>query len=369
MRKLQMMDSGYYWCAVEIQRARDKGAYLHLSVTADTPGLWVEQQEVAGVEGGHVSVPCHYNEPSSMKKWCRIEGSCVEVNSGESGKSGRSEMKDDRSKKVFTVMVRELNMEDTGWYWCAAGELQIPIHLTVTQKTTMTTVTTYADCVYTVSKVVVQRGRSVTMPCLYDREYDYHVKYWCHWSNFNVCKTVVGTDSPKRTGKTSITDDPTHHVFTVTMRKLQIKDSGSYWCAVEIQAAGDKGAYLHLSVTAGPPGLWVEQQEVAGVEGGHVSVPYHYNEPSSMKKWCRIEGSCVEVNSGESGRSEMKDDRSKKVFTVTVRELNMEDTGWYWCAAGELQIPVHITVTQKTTTTTVTTRMELKTSLWRRLQY
>ncbi|KAJ8279921.1 hypothetical protein COCON_G00069870, partial [Conger conger] len=146
------------------------------------------------------------------------------------------------------------------------------------------------------------------------------------------------------------------------MRKLKMKDSGYYWCAVEIQRALDKGAYLHLSVTAGPPGLWVEQQEVAGVEGGHVSVPCHCSKSSSMKKWCRIEGSCVEVNSGESGRSEMKDDHSKKVFTVMVRELNMEDTGWYWCAAGELQIPVHLTVTQKTTTTTVTTPTTAATS-------
>ncbi|XP_061095025.1 polymeric immunoglobulin receptor-like [Conger conger] len=214
-----------------------------------------------------------------------------------------------------------------------------------------------------VSKVVVQSGRSVTIPCLYDREYENHVKYWCYGSYWNNCETVVRTDSPTVKGETSITDDPTHHVFTVTMRKLQMMDSGYYWCAVEIQRGGDKRAYLHLSVTADTPGLWVEQQEVAGVEGGHVSVPCHYNEPSSMKKWCRIEGSCVEVNSGESGRSEMKDDRSKKVFTVTVRELNMEDTGWYWCAAGELQIPVHLTVTQKTTTTTVTTRKELKMSL------
>ncbi|XP_061095027.1 polymeric immunoglobulin receptor-like [Conger conger] len=211
-----------------------------------------------------------------------------------------------------------------------------------------------ADGVYTVSKVAVQSGKSVTIPCVYDREYDYHVKYWCHGSNWNFCKTVVRTDSPKRTGKTSITDDPTHHVFTVNMTMLTTWDSGYYWCVVEIQRGGDKGAYLNLSVIADTPGLWVEQQEVAGVEGGHVSVPCQYNEPSSMKKWCRIKGSCLEVNSGESGRSEMKDDHSKKVFTV--RELNMEDTGWYWCAAGELQIPVHLTVTQKTTTTTVTTR-------------
>ncbi|XP_035269145.1 uncharacterized protein LOC118225171 isoform X3 [Anguilla anguilla] len=74
-----------------------------------------------------------------------------------------------------------------------------------------------------------------------------------------------------------------------------------------------------------------------------------------MKKWCRAEDSCVEVNSAKSGRSEIKDNRSEKVFIVTMRELNREDTGWYWCAAGELQIPVHITVTQKMTNTTVTT--------------
>ncbi|KAJ8283237.1 hypothetical protein COCON_G00020870 [Conger conger] len=184
-----------------------------------------------------------------------------------------------------------------------------------------------ADGVFTMSEVVVQRGRSVTIPCLYDREYESHVKYWCHGSVWNVCETVVRTDSPTVKGETSITDDPTHHVFTVTMRKLQVKDSGYYWCAVEIQGAGDKEAYLYLSVTADTPGLWVEQQEVAGVEGGHVSVLCHYNEPSSMKKWCRIESTCVEVNPGESGRSEMTDDRSEKVFPVTVRELNMEDTG------------------------------------------
>ncbi|XP_061095335.1 polymeric immunoglobulin receptor-like isoform X2 [Conger conger] len=210
-----------------------------------------------------------------------------------------------------------------------------------------------ADGMYTVSEVVVQSGRSVTIPCLYDREYENHVKYWCQGYLLGNCHNIVHTDSPEV--KCEITDDPIHHVFTVTMTKLKITDSGYYWCAVDIQGAGDKGTRLYLMVTAGPPGLWVEQQEVAGVEGGHVSVPCHYNEPSSMKKWCRIEGSCVEVNSGESGRSEMKDDRSKKVFTVTARELNMEDAGWYWCAAGELQIPVHLTVTRKTTTTTVTT--------------
>ncbi|KAJ8339661.1 hypothetical protein SKAU_G00342940 [Synaphobranchus kaupii] len=169
----------------------------------------------------------------------------------------------------------------------------------------------------------------------------------------------VRTDSPKVKGETSITDDPTHHVFTVTIKKLKTEDSGYYWCAVEMKDYSilDEISYLHLSVTAGTPGLWVDQQEVTGVEGGHVSVLCHYNEPNSRKSGCRAGGSCVEVSSGKSGRSEIKDVSSKKVFIVTMRELNREDTGWYWCAAGKLQIPVHITVTQKTTN--VITRKEL----------
>ncbi|KAJ8339666.1 hypothetical protein SKAU_G00342990 [Synaphobranchus kaupii] len=145
------------------------------------------------------------------------------------------------------------------------------------------------------------------------------------------------------------------------MKKLKTGDSGYYWCAVEIKDkwTEDESSYLYLWITAGTPGLWVDQQEVTGVEGGHVSVQCHYNELYDRKSWCRAGGSCVEVSSGKSGRSEIKDVSSKKVFNVTMRELNREDTGWYWCAAGELQIPVHITVTQKTTTTTVTTCKEL----------
>ncbi|KAJ8339660.1 hypothetical protein SKAU_G00342930 [Synaphobranchus kaupii] len=139
------------------------------------------------------------------------------------------------------------------------------------------------------------------------------------------------------------------------MTKLKTGDSGYYWCAVEIKDAVDESSYLYLSVTAGTPGLSVYQQEVTGVEGGHVSVQCHYNEPNDRKSWCRAGDTCVEASSGKSRRTEIKDASSEKVFNVTVRELNREDTGWYWCVAGKLQIPVHITVTQKTTTTTVTT--------------
>ncbi|XP_035269153.1 CMRF35-like molecule 3 [Anguilla anguilla] len=103
----------------------------------------------------------------------------------------------------------------------------------------------------TVSKVAVQRGRSVTIPCHYDRKYVNNVKYWCWGSTWLSCYTLVRTDSPKAEGETSVTDDPTHHVFAVTMTKLKTEDSGYYWCCVDIKGVGDDGTYLYLDVTAG----------------------------------------------------------------------------------------------------------------------
>ncbi|KAG7488425.1 hypothetical protein MATL_G00033820 [Megalops atlanticus] len=143
-------------------------------------------------------------------------------------------------------------------------------------------------------------------------------------------------------------------VFTVSMKSLQEGDSGYYWCAAEIGGAGtvDDRAYLYLTVTAGTLELWVDYQDMTGVQGGNVSVQCHYRNHGSMKKWCRSGGSC---EAGNSGNARISDNSRGKVFTVTVSGLKMQDAGWYWCAAGGLQIPVHITVTLPTTTVTTTT--------------
>ncbi|TWW54923.1 hypothetical protein D4764_0190400 [Takifugu flavidus] len=40
-----------------------------------------------------------------------------------------------------------------------------------------------------------------------------------------------------------------------------------------------------------------------------------------------------------------------RVFTVTMSGLKMEDSGWYWCSRGDLQMPVQIIVREKPSTT------------------
>ncbi|KAJ8013780.1 hypothetical protein DPEC_G00033340 [Dallia pectoralis] len=113
----------------------------------------------------------------------------------------------------------------------------------------------------------VETGGSITIPCCYDQKYTHHVKYWCKGYKWDFCTFAARTDRTIST-KTWITDDLKERVLTVTMTDLGSGDSDYYRCAVEIKQGPDiKLKLFQLTVTS-TPGLYVEQQEVTGVEGG-----------------------------------------------------------------------------------------------------
>uniref|UniRef100_A0A8K9UUG9 Immunoglobulin domain-containing protein n=1 Tax=Oncorhynchus mykiss TaxID=8022 RepID=A0A8K9UUG9_ONCMY len=207
--------------------------------------------------------------------------------------------------------------------------------------------------VSTVSHVSVSEGGSITIPCLYHHGYEEHVKYWCSGYFFNFCSTLMRTDSQSASNWLSIADNVTTRVFTVTMKNLQL-GSGYYWCAVE------KGGttHLYLSVATGTARLYVDQQHVTGVEGQSVTVNCNYSNSGDFC-WCRLGGSCVVRTVGNLDGASVELKRilanGKKVMIVTMSQLKMKNTGWYWCAVGDLQMPVHITVNQPTTTQSNTT--------------
>ncbi|XP_041103248.1 CMRF35-like molecule 7 [Polyodon spathula] len=77
-------------------------------------------------------------------------------------------------------------------------------------------------------------GRSVSIQCRYHLYYRDYVKYLCKGSNWLTCKSIKSTADPKREGdKVSLSDDRTKGVFTVIVRRLEKKDKGWYWCAIE----------------------------------------------------------------------------------------------------------------------------------------
>lgn len=112
--------------------------------------------------------------------------------------------------------------------------------------------------VVTPGDVALLEGRSVTVPCHYDPQYIHHVKYWCQGRMRDFCTTLARTghntgEAHTAEGRVSIFDDPTQLVFTVTMIDLTEKDSGWYWCGVEVGGMwqADDAASMHIKVVHG----------------------------------------------------------------------------------------------------------------------
>ncbi|XP_072566719.1 uncharacterized protein [Paramormyrops kingsleyae] len=200
--------------------------------------------------GESLTIPCFYDQKykDHVKYWCRgqLWSSCTIMARTDSPQSSsKVSITDSPAQLVFHVIMRNLKTSDAGIYWCAVeiggiGKMDDSQDLIIEVKD--------ARSVRTVSWVSAERGGSVTITCYYDQKYKHHVKYWCRGSNWNSCSTLARSDSNQPAGKVSISDDPTHLVFNVTMRNLQETDSDTYWCAVDIHGAVDDGVYLQLIV-------------------------------------------------------------------------------------------------------------------------
>ncbi|XP_045925931.1 uncharacterized protein LOC123983693 [Micropterus dolomieu] len=200
----------------------------------------------------------------------------------------------------------------------------------------------------TISQVSVKAGDSVTIPCLYDSQYMNNVKYLCEGYYWSYCSYAVRTNQPN-SGRFSISDDKSRRIFTVTIKDLTERDK-YYWCAVEIDGGSDVGEYFHLSVTTGTPSLYVNHQEIAGLNGQNVTINCNYSNSGEIK-WCRLGRSCVTDQSGSIDGTSVTISKSvPNVFTVTMSGLRTESSGWYYCVKGDFQMPVHLTVTEQPTT-------------------
>nr|ASA49415.1 polymeric immunoglobulin receptor [Carassius auratus] len=219
--------------------------------------------------------------------------------------------------------------------------------------------------VSTVGDLSVLDGQSVTVPCHYNPQYISHVKYWCQGRMREFCTSLARTDEPESapngSGKVTIADDPTQHVFTVSMRELTEEDSGWYRCGVELGGmwVADSTASLYISVIQG---ISVVSSLQSAEEGSSITVQCLYSKSlrSSEKRWCRSGdlNSCMVTDSeGKfiSSNVFMHDDRNS-MLTVTMQQLKMRDSGWYWCGAGQQKVAVHVSVTPQTTTLSTTVK-------------
>ncbi|XP_077078308.1 CMRF-35-like molecule 4 isoform X2 [Siphateles boraxobius] len=161
--------------------------------------------------------------------------------------------------------------------------------------------------------VTIKTGGSVTIPCHYDEKNPPQKKYWFSVTD-NYSISINTTEE-----NLSVIDHPDQSLFTVTMRNLQNKHNGEYYCSVETEGNLNFTYELYLSVQPAPD-VSVMNSSVSGHEVGRTETS---------------QNSSVQIS--DDGRSS---------FTVLMTGLRLSDSGWYYCCAGEALNPVQLTVTE-----------------------
>ncbi|XP_041644918.1 uncharacterized protein LOC121510764 isoform X2 [Cheilinus undulatus] len=199
--------------------------------------------------------------------------------------------------------------------------------------------------ILTVKRVTARAGDSISIPCLYEAKYKNHVKYLCKGYYWNSCSYSFKSNQ-QNSPKFSISDDKEQRVFTVTIKDLTRTDADYYWCNVEINNGADDGIRFQLSVTDNPD-LYVDDQRITSYGGDNVTIKC-FSRYSGSSQWCRLGGSCVTSSSGWIGRTKVTISvKSSEVFTVNMSGLSIESSGWYLCARGDIQMPVHVNITAR----------------------
>ncbi|KAF4076405.1 hypothetical protein AMELA_G00214780 [Ameiurus melas] len=196
-------------------------------------------------------------------------------------------------------------------------------------------------------KLSLQTGASVTIPCHYDRTYVQYKKYWCYNIEASFRSCTIQAYSNEIKGNVTVIDNPAESLFTVTMKDLQTENTGWYWCGIEKRGL-DVNENVYITVKSDPD-LSVMKSRVSGEEGGRVTVQCLYSAAyqNTQKQWCRFKdrhcnNEVRTVTSQKSAVHILDDGRGS--FSVQMSALKKSDAGWYWCSAGDLQVPVHISV-------------------------
>ncbi|KAK2869702.1 hypothetical protein Q8A67_024094 [Cirrhinus molitorella] len=220
-----------------------------------------------------------------------------------------------------------------------------------------------AQDVRTVSQVSVQERKSIIIPCWYNQAYVNNVKYLSFGDYWTFSNYVEFSDGRRKHETISVSDNKTTNILTIEMRNIQQSQSGKYWCGID----GPKshiGIEFNLKVTADIAGLYVQNQMLAGLEAGNVTIYCYYHLPKKTGiQWCKLAGPCVLESGGLLDGALVNISNNNGVVSVNMSKLKKENTGWYWCSVTDLQMPVHITVStrEQTTITTSFTRTPMTT--------
>ncbi|XP_072567910.1 uncharacterized protein [Paramormyrops kingsleyae] len=104
------------------------------------------------------------------------------------------------------------------------------------------------------TEVTGYEGGGVSIRCNYSEEYKGNSKYLCKGGRMS-CEDLIKTEKNNEwvtEGRFSLYDDPAVGFFTVNITGLQLMDTGTYWCVVDVNWWPNTYTEVSLNVLKGP---------------------------------------------------------------------------------------------------------------------
>ncbi|KAK2900469.1 hypothetical protein Q8A67_008584 [Cirrhinus molitorella] len=394
-KNLQISDSGYYWCAVEIVSKIDAGYYLYLTVQS-VPDVSVASSSVSGHEGGDISVQCFYRSgyKDKPKQWCRFKDKgCYNVGRTYTFQNPSVQISEDDGRRSFTVLMTGLRLTDSGWYFCSVGDRQVPVQLTVTKpKREFTTIpaATPSDSETDIEEtnLFLTVNSEIHSKDEQNKSDVILATYLVLALTLLMLVTLVAIvwrlkkkpergqireeehfNSTRNASFASADDCSVIYSSVITFHKAPSSSVNSeaeviYSSVKQTSKAEMKSCVNNLvhpsqtrtkSKVRQTPDVSVVHSSVSGHEGGNISVQCLYSSgyQKKVKQWCRYKDkSCYTVGRTDTSQNssvQITDDDERRSFTVLMTGLRLTDSGWYFCSVGDRQVPVQLTVTAPTT--------------------
>ncbi|NWZ41179.1 PIGR protein, partial [Brachypodius atriceps] len=245
---------------------------------------------------------------------------------------GRVLLAFEESPDSFTVTVTQMGWEDTGLYYCGAGEYGKD------NNSKELDVFVYEDKTFPQlkTKVTGKTGSSATFECLYDPLKKSSTRIWRKLREQGGYETIIdnaGFVKYNYEGRVAMFENPENKTVTIILNQLQTKDAGFYWCmSNELK---EQQSSTELKVVEGKPALTAEK-EVEAPAGSRVDLTCSYpcQYYSYEKYWCKWNNTgCPELPAQQPGLQGpgASCNASTRTVVLSFQPLSEEDEGWYWC--------------------------------------
>ncbi|XP_014865108.1 PREDICTED: CMRF35-like molecule 3 [Poecilia mexicana] len=203
---------------------------------------------VFGYEGSDAEVPCPYpvGYEDYEKYLCKNDyeySTDDDVPIRSEGENNKYSIYHDQEPLTFTVSISDLQFDDAGKYWCGVTRTGNDIYTEVKLEVRNDM------WVGTPTKIRGSEEGSVSIDCPYESDDVNNLKYVCTGNRHSVClQQAIITSNNAQDGRFRLTDDKNERVFTVTISRLSLRDSGSYLFGIQRNAGWDGFCAFDLEV-------------------------------------------------------------------------------------------------------------------------